>query len=82
MPGIFLLPPECRLPILIAGRLYRAILGRIEVQGYNVFTRRAATSGTQKVWAVGQAYMTLRTERWFPPAEARAAIGMSEVASL
>ncbi|MDQ3699618.1 MAG: squalene/phytoene synthase family protein, partial [Chloroflexota bacterium] len=82
MPGIFLLPPECRLPILIAGRLYRAILGRIEARGYDVFTRRAATSGTHKVWAVGQAYITLRTERWFPPAEARAAIGMSEVASL
>lgn len=82
MPGIFLLPPECRLPILIAGRLYRAILGQIEAQGYDVFTRRAATSGKHKVWTAGQAYVTLRTGRWFPPAETRGATGMSEVAAL
>jgi phytoene synthase len=82
MPGVFLLPPESRLPILIAGRLYRAILGRIETQGYDVFSRRAATSGRQKALAAGRAYLTLRAGRWFPPAEARAPAPRREVAAL
>jgi 15-cis-phytoene synthase len=82
MPGVFMLPPESRLPILIAGRLYRAILGRIEAQGYDVFSRRAATSGTQKALAAGRAYLTLRAGRWFPPAEARMLAPRREVAAL
>jgi 15-cis-phytoene synthase len=82
MTGVFMLPPESRLPILIAGRLYRAILGRIEAQGYDVFSRRAATSGTQKALAAGRAYVTLRTGRWFPPAEARVLAPRREVAAL
>jgi phytoene synthase len=63
IPGVYLLPAECRLPILVAGRLYRAILGRIEAQGYDVFSRRAATSRAQKVLTVGGAILSLRTER-------------------
>jgi phytoene synthase len=82
MPGVFLLPPESRLPILIAGRLYRAILGRIEAQGYDVFSRRAATSGPQKALAAGRAYLTLRAGRWFPPPEARALAPRRELAAL
>jgi phytoene synthase len=82
MPGIFLLPPECRLPILIAGRLYRAILGRIEAQRYDVFSRRASTSGQQKLWASGQAFLTLRAQRWHAPAETRTVPALSEVAAL
>lgn len=73
LPGVFLLPAECRLPILVAGRLYRAILGRIEAQAYDVFSRRAATSRPQKLLTVGGAFLTLRTERWRRPAETRPA---------
>jgi phytoene synthase len=50
MPGVFLLPPESRLSILLASRLYGAILDRIEAAGYDVFTRRAATSAGEKVY--------------------------------
>lgn len=73
LPGVFLLPPDCRLPILLAGRLYSAILGRIEAQGYDVFTRRAATSSLDKAWAAAHTYAELRAARWVTPSEARAA---------
>jgi phytoene synthase len=84
LPGVFLLPPECRLPILVAGRLYRAILGSIEAQGYDVFSRRAATSGAQKVLTAGAAYLSLHAGRWcspLEPAEARATGAVGEVAA-
>lgn len=42
--GCWLLPRNCRVPILLAGRLYRRILWRIEQQDYDVLRRRAATS--------------------------------------
>jgi phytoene synthase len=44
LAGVWLLPPEARPAILIAGRLYRAILNRIESSGYDVLRRRASTS--------------------------------------
>lgn len=49
MSGIWLLPRHCRLPILIAGRLYRRILTAIERNDYDVLRRRAATSMSEKV---------------------------------
>lgn len=55
--GIPALPPFARFPIRLAGRLYAAILERIERNGYDVFSRRAATSRAYKlrtataVWA-------------------------------
>ncbi len=49
MPGIWLLPPECRLPVLLAARLYRRILMVIERQDYDVLRLRAATSFPEKV---------------------------------
>jgi phytoene synthase len=49
MPGIWLLPPECRLPILLAARLYRRILTVIERRDYDVLRSRAATSFPEKV---------------------------------
>jgi phytoene synthase len=47
--GIDRLPRDCRLPILLAARLYGAILGEIEAAEYDVFTRRAATSMATKL---------------------------------
>lgn len=49
LSGIWLLPPECRLPILVAGRLYRRILTAIEQRNYDVLRWRAATSFPEKL---------------------------------
>jgi 15-cis-phytoene synthase len=49
MPGIWMLPLNCRLPILIAGRLYRRILTVIEHEDYDVLRSRAATSFPEKM---------------------------------
>ncbi len=49
MSGIWLLPRDCRLPILIAGRLYRRILTVIEHKNYDVLRSRAATCLPEKL---------------------------------
>jgi phytoene synthase len=46
--GVWLLPPAARPAILLAARLYERILDCIERNGYDVFTRRAHTSRTEK----------------------------------
>ncbi|MHB8575751.1 MAG: phytoene/squalene synthase family protein [Dehalococcoidia bacterium] len=48
--GIPYLPEFARYPIRLAGRLYAAILERIEANGYDVFSRRARTSKPFKLW--------------------------------
>lgn len=57
MSGIWLLPPDCRLPILVASRLYRRILNVIERRNYDVLRARAATSFPEKVREASIAYM-------------------------
>ena len=47
--GIYKLPKRMRKAVLMARILYSDILGEIEKQGYNVFTRRARTSRGRKV---------------------------------
>jgi 15-cis-phytoene synthase len=49
MLGIWLLPPDCRLPILVASRLYRRILTVIERKDYDVLRSRASTTFPEKV---------------------------------
>ncbi len=49
LDGVWHLPAECRPSILLAGRLYRAILDEIEAADYVVFGRRAATSTRRKI---------------------------------
>ena len=49
MSGIWLLPADCRLPILLAGRLYRRILTEIERKDYDVLRSRASTSTPEKM---------------------------------
>jgi phytoene synthase len=44
LAGVWLLPPEVRLAVLVAGRVYRAILKAIEAQDYNVLGQRAVVS--------------------------------------
>lgn len=48
LPGTWLLPADCRLPVLIAGRLYRYILTVIERKNYDVLRSRAATNVAEK----------------------------------
>ena len=48
LAGVWLLPPAARPAILVAGRLYRAILDVIEQRRYDVLSRRAATSKLRK----------------------------------
>lgn len=61
LPGIFLLPPDTRLPILLASRLYRHLLSEIENNGYDSINFRASTSRLDKVreLAVSKAITTL-----------------------
>jgi 15-cis-phytoene synthase len=73
LPGIFLLPPNCRLGILLAARLYAAILGCIERQRYDVFSRRAATSLPEKVLMAGTSYLSLRIGGWLSPVDVNTA---------
>jgi 15-cis-phytoene synthase len=49
MRGIWLLPPDCRLPIMLAARLYRHLLTIIEHNGYDTLRRRASTTRVHKV---------------------------------
>lgn len=49
LAGVWLLPPDCRLTILIAGRLYRRILDVIERNGYDTLRQRAVTTRREKV---------------------------------
>ena len=47
--GIRYIPRGRRYPVVVAGRLYEAILDRIEAQGYDVFMQRAQTSLLHKL---------------------------------
>jgi phytoene synthase len=67
MPGIWLLPPECRLPVLLAARLYRRILTVIVRRDYDVLRSRAATSFPEKV---GEALVAFTLERLWRGGEA------------
>ncbi len=58
--GIPALPPFARLPVRLAGRLYAAILDRIERNGYDVFSRRAATSTPYKLRIAAEVWATER----------------------
>jgi phytoene synthase len=60
LAGIPLLPAEARPAIMIAGRLYRAILEAIESNDYDVFRRRAATTTCTKLRVGISALVQLR----------------------
>jgi phytoene synthase len=62
--GIWLLPASCRLPILIAGRLYRRILTVIERRHYDVLHRRASTSAFEKAREASVAFLLNRLWKW------------------
>jgi phytoene synthase len=60
LAGVPLLPAEVRPAILIAGRLYRAILDAIEASDFDVFRRRATTSKRTKLYEAVTALVQLR----------------------
>jgi phytoene synthase len=64
MVGVARLPADGRLAILLAVRLYRAILNEIEGADYDVFTRRAATSSWFKLAEVVRCAFALRQSDW------------------
>lgn len=57
MSGIWLLPGDARLPILIAGRLYRRILVVIERNNFDVLHSRASTNLREKVQEAAMALL-------------------------
>jgi 15-cis-phytoene synthase len=77
MSGIWLLPPDCRLPILVASRLYRRILTVIVRNDYDVIRTRASTSFAEKVreaaiaftlerlWSRGEGHLSTEAEVLF-----------------
>ena len=69
LAGVWLLPPGPRLAILVAGRLYRAILDCIERDGYIVLNRRAATSRWHKLREAAACVPILWWRRYFPGSE-------------
>jgi 15-cis-phytoene synthase len=51
--GMRYIPRGHRYPVVVAGRLYEAILDRIEAQGYDIFAQRAQTSLPHKLRVAG-----------------------------
>jgi phytoene synthase len=56
--GIELLPPFAHRAVRLASVLYRRILDRIEEADYDVFTRRARTTRTEKIRLAAQLFLT------------------------
>jgi 15-cis-phytoene synthase len=55
-PGIALLNPDGRFAVRAAARLYEGILGAIEANGYDVFSKRAYVKMPQRLWILINAY--------------------------
>ena len=71
LAGVWLLPPDARAAILVAGRLYRAILATIEANDYDVLQRRAVVSRFTKGYEalISLALVRLWGDRAVPPLE-------------
>jgi len=50
--GISLLEKDSRFTVLLASRIYARILDEIEKQNYDIFTRRAHTTSSQKLFSI------------------------------
>lgn len=69
LAGVWLLPPGSRPAILAAGRIYRAILDRIEANDYDVLRRRAITSRLLKIREGLVAHTIVRLWGQHPPVD-------------
>jgi phytoene synthase len=58
--GIPLLEKDVRFTVLLAARIYGKILDEIERQNYDVFSRRAHTTKTQKISIIPRTWLTAR----------------------
>jgi phytoene synthase len=58
--GIGLLHPDSRFAVATAATVYRGILGKIEANDYNVFTRRASLSMAEKLATLPRIVWRLR----------------------
>ncbi|MBV9579438.1 MAG: phytoene/squalene synthase family protein [Chloroflexi bacterium] len=61
LEGVWRLSPEVRFGILVAGRLYAAILDAVEAADYDVFSRRAATSSWLKLSSTVRWWLAFRS---------------------
>ena len=59
--GIGLLEKDSRFTVLLASRIYREILVEIEKQNYDVFSRRASTTFSQKIISIPKIWREART---------------------
>jgi phytoene synthase len=64
LDGVSRLPPDVRFAILVAGRLYAAILDEIEAADYDVFSRRASTSTWLKISSTARWWLTYRARNF------------------
>ena len=65
--GIGLLHPDSRFAVATAATVYRGILGKIEANSYNVWTRRASVSNAEKLASLPRILWRLRRlNREFP----------------
>ena len=55
--GISALARDSQFPILLAAKTYGTILRKIEVSGYDVFSRRVHTRLPEKLWIAGHSYL-------------------------
>ena len=58
--GIALLEKDARFTVLLASRIYRQILHKIEKNHYNVFESRAHTTLSQKIFSVPKIWLEAR----------------------
>ena len=58
--GIALLEPDSRFTVLLASRIYGRILDEIERQNYDIFSRRASTTFSQKIFSMPKIWRDAR----------------------
>ncbi len=58
--GIALLEKDSRFTVLLASKIYKKILIEIEKQNYDVFSRRAHTTFTQKIFSIPKIWREAR----------------------
>lgn len=76
--GIPALPDFAQYPVRLAGRLYAAILERIEANDYDVFSRRAATSKAFKLRTAARLWAAARVGAQPPLVDDRRGRAVSE----
>ncbi len=58
--GIALLSKDSRFTVLLAARIYAKILDEIEKQNYNIFTKRAHTTKSQKILSIPKIWLSAK----------------------